>query len=111
GDVAPRDWLRMLSKELTVAILLGLTMALAVAGVGVWRGYPDLMVELAWVVGLAMCAVIIMGSMIGVMLPFLLQRLRMDPATASAPLITSLADIGGILIYFSIANAILQLTP
>ncbi|HLS05873.1 MAG TPA: magnesium transporter [Wenzhouxiangella sp.] len=111
GDVAPRDWLRMLSKELTVAILLGLTMALAVAGVGVWRGYPDLMVELAWVVGLAMCAVIIMGSMIGVMLPFLLQRLRMDPATASAPLITSLADIGGILIYFSIANSILQLTP
>jgi magnesium transporter len=44
----------------------------------------------------------------GMSLPFLLSKLNIDPATASAPLITSMADIVGIMIYFSIAVAILQ---
>jgi magnesium transporter len=44
------------------------------------------------------------GSVLGMSLPFLLIRFRLDPATASAPLITSLADISGVLIYFSIAR-------
>lgn len=109
GDVAPKDWLRMFAKEFTVALLLGLTMAAAVAGVGAWRGQPDLVGELALIVAIAMLTVIVMGSMIGVLLPFMLGRMKLDPATASGPLITSLADIGGILIYFSIANAILGL--
>jgi magnesium transporter len=42
------------------------------------------------------------------LLPFILARLKLDPATASAPLITSIADIGGILIYFSIATLVLR---
>lgn len=110
GDVAASDWFKIWGKELSVAIMLGLTMGLAVAGVGVWRGGPELGFQLAVIVSLAMLAVIVMGSMIGVLLPFLLTRLRLDPATASTPLITSVADIGGILIYFSIANAVLGLS-
>lgn len=47
--------------------------------------------------------------MIGMLLPFALTRFGFDPATASAPLITSIAGIGGILIYFSIATAILTI--
>jgi magnesium transporter len=47
---------------------------------------------------------VIFGSLLGMSLPFLLTRFKMDPATASAPLITSLCDIGGVLIYFSIAT-------
>jgi magnesium transporter len=43
-------------------------------------------------------------------LPFLLTRLHLDPATASAPLITSVVDVVGIVIYFGVATAILQLT-
>ena len=56
---------------------------------------------------MAMVAVVIMGSMIGMLLPFILTRMKLDPATASAPLITSISDISGILIYFGIATAIL----
>lgn len=56
-----------------------------------------------------MVLVVVFGSMIGMLLPFGLTRLGFDPATASAPLITSIADIGGILIYFSIATAILTI--
>lgn len=112
GDVDMSDWLRLWGKEFSVALGLGLTMGLAVSVVGVWRGGPELGMQLAMVVGLAMLAVVIMGAMIGMLLPFILQRLNMDPATASTPLITSVADVLGILIYFSIASAILTLpTP
>ncbi|NBD95345.1 MAG: magnesium transporter [Gammaproteobacteria bacterium] len=109
GDVAATDWLRMWGKELSVAVMLGLTMAATVALIGAWRGGSESGHELALVVGLAMFAVVIMGGMIGVLLPFLLQRFKLDPATASTPLITSVADVGGILIYFSIASAVLGL--
>jgi len=53
--------------------------------------------------------VVIIGSLIGMSLPFLLSKLKMDPASASAPLITSIADIIGVLVYFSIATMILDL--
>ncbi len=109
GDVELKDWLWLWGKEFTVAISLGLTMAVAVSFIGFWRGGPELGVELAMVVALAMLAVVVMGAMIGMLLPFILQRLNMDPATASTPLITSVADVLGILIYFSIAAAILTL--
>ncbi len=109
GDVAAADWLKMWGKELSVAVMLGLTMAATVAAIGAWRGGEAIGQELALVVGLAMFAVVIMGGMIGVLLPFVLQRLKLDPATASTPLITSVADVGGILIYFSIASAVLGL--
>lgn len=103
GDVRPRDWLRLWGKELGVAIALGVTMGIAVWGLGLWRGGVDV----GTVVALAMVLVVVFGSTIGMLLPFALTRFGFDPATASAPLITSIADIGGILIYFTIATAIL----
>lgn len=109
GDVEVSDWFRLWGKELAVALLLGATMGIAVSMIGIWRGGPELGFELAMVVGLAMLAVVVMGAMLGMLLPFILQRLNMDPATASTPLITSVADVLGILIYFSIASAILTL--
>jgi magnesium transporter len=105
GDVQPRDWLRLWGKELGVATALGLTMGAAVWGLGLWRGGA----EVGMIVAMSMVCVVVLGSMIGMLLPFLLTRLRFDPATASAPLITSIADICGILIYFSIATAVLGL--
>jgi magnesium transporter len=104
GDVELKDWGRLMFREISVAAALGLTMAVAIAMIGFWRGGVDL----AWVVGLSMIAVVMVGSLMGMSLPFLLSKLNIDPATASAPLITSMADIVGIMIYFSIAVAILQ---
>ena len=105
GDVQMRHWLKLWGKEFGVAAALGVTMGFAVWGLGLWRGGT----EIAWVVSMSMILVVIMGSMIGMLLPFLLTRMNLDPATASAPLITSIADICGILIYFSVATAILSL--
>lgn len=56
------------------------------------------------VVAVTMVAVVLVGSLIGLCLPLLLNRFGIDPAVASAPLVTSIADIAGVLIYFSFAS-------
>jgi len=99
GDVRARDWLRLLGKEVFVSLLLGVSMAAGVALIASFRA-PEVMV----VVAMTMSIVVLVGSLIGMSLPFLLTRLKLDPATASAPLVTSLADIAGVMIYFSIAT-------
>ncbi|MBD3897007.1 magnesium transporter [Halomonas sp. ML-15] len=103
GDVGVKDWSKLLGRELLVAGSLGLTMALAVAPIGVMRGGE----AVAMVVALSMVIIVLFGSLLGMCLPFLLNRLGWDPATASAPLVTTMIDACGVLIYFSIATAIL----
>ncbi|WP_333609052.1 magnesium transporter [Arsukibacterium sp.] len=100
GDIKLRDWGSLLAKECLVAGLLGVTMSVAVVGLGYWRGGYDI----ALVVAFTMMLVVMVGSLIGLSLPFLLSRFNMDPATASGPLITSIADVAGVLLYFSIAT-------
>ena len=56
-----------------------------------------------------MFIVVMIGSLVGMSLPFLLSRLRLDPATASGPLVTTISDATGVVIYFSIATMILKL--
>ena len=92
-----------IGRELLVAGSLGLTMALAVAPIGIMRGGE----ALALVVAMSMVTIVLFGSLLGMCLPFLLDRLGWDPATASAPLVTTLIDASGVLIYFGIATAVL----
>ena len=105
GDVQFKDWGWMLLREILIAGLLGLTMASVVWLLGFWRGG----FEIALVVALTMQLVVMLGSIIGMSLPFILQRFNLDPATASAPLVASLADICGVVVYFSLATYILKL--
>jgi magnesium transporter len=104
GDVKLSDWGRLLAKEIFISAALGLTMAAAVSVIGFLRAGP----EIAIAVALTMMTVVVIGSIIGTALPFLLSLLKLDPAAASAPLITSLADISGVIIYLSIATVILR---
>jgi magnesium transporter len=105
GDVSGRDWLKLLGREILVAAALGLTMAAAVMVVGYIRaGY-----DIALVVAMTMVLVVMVGSLIGMVLPFALARFKFDPATASTPLITTIADVSGVLIYFAIAASLLSL--
>jgi magnesium transporter len=99
GEIQMKDWFRLLSRELIVSLLLGLTMAAGVALVANLRA-PEVM----FVVALTMVLIVITGSMIGLCLPFIFTKFKMDPATASAPLISSISDISGILIYLSVAS-------
>lgn len=99
GDVELSDWYKLIFKEILVALLLGLTMALGVSAIASFRA-PEIML----VVGITMILIVLVGSLTGMLLPFIFTKLKLDPATASAPLITSIADIFGVIIYFSVAS-------
>jgi len=100
GSVRMKDWLQLLGKEVFIALGIGLIMALTVSLIGVAKGDS----EIAVIVGLSMVMVVVFGSLIGMLMPFGLQLLKLDPATASVPLVTSIADIGGVVIYMGIAT-------
>ena len=103
GDVVMRDWFSLLGREAMVALLLGGTMAIAISIIGYIRG--DEVVSL--VLALSMMSVVMIGCVIGMSLPFVLNKLGFDPATASAPLITSVCDVSGVIIYLFIASRFL----
>ncbi len=103
GDIRERQWLGALFREVAIGSLLGVTMGLASWLLGFFKGDT----RIALIVSLAMSAIVVASSLLGVILPVILQRLRIDPAVASNPLIASVMDILGLLIYFSVAQAVL----
>lgn len=106
GDVKIKDWFKMFTKEISVSVAMGFTMAIAVSIIGLIRGGVDI----AIVVSLTMALIVVVGSLIGMSLPFIFRKFKLDPATASAPLITSICDAVGVLIYFGIAAWFLSLS-
>ncbi len=107
GDAKLTDGLRLLLREIVVASSLGFTMALCISIVAVARGGAGV----GLVVAVTMVIVVVMGSTVGTLLPLLLTRFKLDPAVASAPLVTSLSDVIGVLIYLGLATAVLGSTP
>jgi magnesium transporter len=85
--------------------LLGFARVVIAAATG--TDYNTNAVMLAWVVAASLVSVVIWGTLVGSMLPFLLYRAGLDPASASAPLVATLSDVTGLLIYFSIASLII----
>jgi magnesium transporter len=112
GEVHLRDWSRVLLRELAVGLALGLLLGgigllrivflppASGAAVGAW--------ELGTTVACSVLGVVLWGTISGSMLPFLLRRLRLDPAGASAPLVSTLVDVVGLLVYISVAALILS---
>jgi Mg/Co/Ni transporter MgtE len=102
-EVRMREWFSVLCKELSVGLALGATMAVASFLLGMFRGG----VEIGLVVGTSMLLIVVFTNLIGVLLPFALTKLKFDPAVASSPLITTVADATGLSLYFSVARLIL----
>ena len=105
GTVDKKDWLYLLGKEMLVAGLIGLTMGFGISFMGIIRGKSW---QIAEVVVLAMILNVIIGSLIGILLPFIFAKFKKDPATASTPLITTLADIIGTAVFLGMAALILH---
>lgn len=104
GDLELSDWLMAVGKELFVGVLLGVAMAVIAAFVGQLYGGDS---KIALIVGLSMVSIVFVANSFGALLPFVLSRLKVDPAAASSPLITSVMDVLGLIIYFSIAVVVL----
>ncbi|HET7373334.1 MAG TPA: magnesium transporter [Gemmatimonadaceae bacterium] len=135
-EVAVRDWWRVASRELATGLTLGLILAVigfvrielwqAISvhhwsfwGIEVGHNY-DLVskdgqtivvagqhLQLAWTVALSLVGVVLFGTLVGSMLPFLFRRLGFDPASASAPFIATFVDVTGLIIYFNVALHVL----
>ena len=113
GEVKLRDWWRVVRRELSAGLALGTV--LAAIGFGrilLWQGlfstYGEHYLLVALTVATSLVGVVTFGSVAGSMLPFILQRLRFDPATSSAPFVATLVDVTGLVIYFSVAALILR---
>lgn len=113
GDVNLRDWWRVLLRELVTGFALGAVLAvIAMLRVLLWPSRQQLYGEhymlIAVAVACSLVGVVLFGSVVGAMLPFLLRRCKFDPAVSSAPLVATLVDVTGLVIYFTIAYQILH---
>lgn len=107
GEIEFKDIFRVLFKEIRVAVVVGLMLAV-VNGLRIYIMY-DQNVMLAGALGLTMIAVVSMAKCIGCILPLLAKKLGLDPAIMAAPLITTILDTCTILVYFNIVTAFFRL--
>lgn len=114
GEVRLRDWWRVLLREIPTGLTLGAILGvIGIARILAWQwlGFYDYgphWMLVALTVGVALTGIVTFGSAAGSMLPFLLQRIGFDPASASAPFVATLVDVTGLVIYFSVAIVILH---
>ena len=113
GEVRIRDWWRIMRRELFIGIGLGAVLAvIGFVRIMLWATlfhvYGEYAVSVALTVAASLVGVVLWGSLAGSMLPLALRRLGFDPASASAPLVATLVDVSGLVIYFSIAAVILR---
>jgi magnesium transporter len=114
GEISVHEWMRIFRRELKTGLVLGGILGL----VGFLRTYlwsyvqPHLYnlytFKLAIVTGVSVLGVVLWGTLAGSMLPIFLKRLKLDPATSSAPFVATLVDVTGIIIYFSVAYLFLK---
>lgn len=101
GSIRSRDWLRVLRREFAQGVVLGLMLA----GLGVLRVLiAGDGTQFAFLIALTILCIVMMGCVVGGMLPLLLNRLGLDPATSSNPFIATLVDVLGIVIYLRAAE-------
>jgi magnesium transporter len=113
GEIRLQDWWKVALRELPSGLMLGAILGvLGIARILIWQRlgigvypHPNL---LALTIGVALTGVVTFGSLAGSMLPFVLQRLGFDPASASAPFVATLVDVTGLSIYFYVALLILH---
>lgn len=127
-EITLRDWWRVLRREIAAGALLGFALGLiGILRIHVWGwlGWFQLrdaqgaikpesaLVQqhyhiLAVTIGVAVLGIVLWGTLIGSMLPFLLKKLGLDPATSSAPFVATLVDVVGVFIYLTAATMILR---
>ena len=114
GELRLRDWWRVALRELPTGLTLGAILGvIGMMRIVAWQelgfyDYGEHWPLIALTVGTALVGIVTFGSMAGSMLPFILKRIGFDPASASAPFVATLVDVTGLVIYFSVASAILR---
>jgi magnesium transporter len=113
GEVTLKDWWRVMRREILSGLALGAVLGIiGFIRISTWalafHAYGEHWLLLALTVGIALIGIVLWGTLSGSMLPFLLRRVGLDPATSSAPFVATLVDVSGLIIYFTVAAIILR---
>lgn len=113
GEVRLKDWYRVLLREIATGLSLGLCLGfLGLLRIYLWPRseliYGIHYQLLAVTVACSVIGVVLWGTISGSMLPFILRRFKLDPASASAPAVATIVDVTGLIIYFTLASLILK---
>ncbi|MEQ1892680.1 MAG: magnesium transporter [Planctomycetota bacterium] len=112
-QVRLRDWWRIVRRELASGLALGVILA----GLGILRimlghwlfdEFTEHYLYIGYVVGISLIGVVTLGTLIGALLPLVLRAFKLDPASASAPVVATLLDVSGVLLYFNVALWLLE---
>jgi len=112
GEITLKEWWFVMKREILSGFLLGLILAI-LGFLRIYIGematgfYGEHWLPLAFTVSATLIGIVMWGTVIGSMLPFLLKRLKFDPATSSAPFVATLVDVTGLVIYFTFASLLL----
>ena len=113
GGLRLRDWWRVVRREIATGLALGCLLGvIGLIRIVLWQAINPIYTEHYVLVGLtvsvSLIGVVLFGTIAGSMLPFILRRLGLDPASASAPFVATLVDLTGLVIYFTAASIILR---
>jgi magnesium transporter len=113
GEISIRDWWTVMRREILSGLMLGgILGCIGVVRVVLWATflghYTSTWLLIGITVGISLVGIVLWGTIAGSMLPMLLKRLGLDPATSSAPFVATLVDVTGIIIYFSVASLLLK---
>jgi magnesium transporter len=113
GEVKLRDWWIVMRREILSGLMLGTILGgIGFLRIALWSTFTNLYGEHWVLIGLtvacSLLGIVLWGTITGSMLPFLLKRMGLDPATSSAPFVATLVDVTGLVIYFTVALVILR---
>jgi magnesium transporter len=113
GEIKLKDWWRVMRREVISGLMLGTVLGLiGFCRIFLWTFFTNMYGEhwllIAITIFFTLIGVVMWGTFSGSMLPFILRKLGLDPATSSAPFVATLVDVSGLIIYFSVASVILS---
>lgn len=113
GELRLRDWWRVIRREVAAGAVLGTILgSIGVSRILLWQAirgtYGPHYALIAATIGCSLIGVVMFGTLAGSMLPFILRRCHLDPASASAPFVATLVDVTGLIIYFTMASIMLR---
>jgi magnesium transporter len=100
-EMVIKDWWRVFSRELLMGVALGAMLGV-IGYLRAWTWGEHMLTCL--IVGFSLVGIVLWGTLAGSILPFVIKACRLDPAVSSSPLIASLVDVSGIIIYFTVAS-------
>lgn len=113
-EITIKDWWFVMRREIASGFFLGLILGIiGLIRITVWQqlgwyDYGDHWLLMGITICVSLIGIVLWGTLAGALIPLILKRLKMDPATSSAPFVATLVDVTGLIIYFSIAALILS---